>query len=186
VKQAAGRKAPKAKASEFNLNTIKRGSDGRQWIVRKREDGTKSWYRHSGQTKSSDATRVSMPGRKAPPYAASCFPAGTVKRRSNGCLYIVRITGTIPRWNLMTGGPKCGGWLPNKRKAPSESASSLAVGTVALGRNGRKWKVTKNSNGVKTWRQSPRVGAPKRRKKKTMTTDRAAKSIQQAFRSGRI
>ena len=41
----ATRKCPKNPAKEFKLKTVKKGLDGKQWIVSKRSDGIKVWKR---------------------------------------------------------------------------------------------------------------------------------------------
>jgi hypothetical protein len=156
-----GRKAPRAPASSHRVNSVVRGLDGRSWVVKKREDGAKAWYRHGNAP-----ARISSKGRNAPPYPATGFPLGTHKRGANGCMYTVHKFRKVPRWTMTTGGPKCGKWSPNRRQAPDASATTKAVGTVAKGRNGHKWKVVKNVNGVKSWRQLPKSGASKGRKSK--------------------
>ena len=45
------RKAPKEHAKEFKLNTIKRGLDGKYWIVKKRKDGVKVWKKNTKSQK---------------------------------------------------------------------------------------------------------------------------------------
>lgn len=145
------RRAPQGRAAEFRINTVKRGVDGRSWIVKKREDGNKAWYRHS-------SGGISNPSRKGPPYVASKFETGTLKRGNDGCLYYVRKFRRIPRWTMATGGPKCGKWLPNTRRAPTAAASSFRVGHVAIGRNKRRWRVVQDVRGTKGWRQLPKAG----------------------------
>jgi hypothetical protein len=41
------RKAPKEHAKEFKLDTIKKGLDGKKWIVKKRIDGVKIWKKYT-------------------------------------------------------------------------------------------------------------------------------------------
>lgn len=166
-----GRKAPRSPASDHRINAVVRGLDGKSWIVKKREDGHKAWYRHS-----TGATSTS--GRRVPPFPASTFPVGTAKRGGNGCLYIVRRVRKVPRWNMLTGGPKCGKWdWKATRKAPSQSAAGVRVGTVATGRNGRRWKVVEYANGRRSWRQLPKAGGLKGGREKLMSMKEAARII---------
>ena len=44
------------------------------------------------------------------------------------------------------------------RPSPSHSATSFAVGTQAVGNDGRWWKVSANSAGVQRWVPDPKAG----------------------------
>ena len=39
-----------------------------------------------------------------------------------------------------------------RRKSPTESATLYKVGTVKVGNDGNKWKVSLTSNGVQRWK----------------------------------
>ena len=45
VAGGASRKCPKHNAKDYKLKTVKKGLDGKMWIVSKRSDGVKFWKR---------------------------------------------------------------------------------------------------------------------------------------------
>ena len=122
-------------------------------MVGKRTDGTKFWHHQS-------LGKKSTPGRKIPPWAASCFKYGTHKRGLDGCVYSVFKPhgGKIFRWRHTTGGPECGNWSKGPpRKAPTDPAGQYQPGTRKKGHDGRMWRVVKHSNHVHVWHRVPRA-----------------------------
>jgi hypothetical protein len=153
ISKSPTRKAPKGKAGDHRLHEVKRGADGRNWVVEKRTDGTKFWHHQS-------LGKKSTPGRKIPPWAASCFKYGTHKRGLDGCVYSVFKPhgGKILRWRHTTGGPECGNWSKGSpRQAPTEPAGRYPLGTRKKGHDGRMWRVVKHSNRVHVWHRVPRA-----------------------------
>ncbi len=168
--------SPSSSATQHKIGTIKKGNDGKMWIVVKISNGTKKWSAikksTAKNTKSTSGSKTSRPksgskttkstGSKTTKSTGSKSSKSTGSKSSKSSKSTgskssksSKSTGSKSSKSSKSTGSKSTGSKSSRskssRKSPTESATIFEVGTKKQGNDGNLWVVKLSGNGIKRW-----------------------------------